>query len=40
MNVPLERSSRYLNMPLDLAARGLLLTEMMHLHQGMVWRAP
>jgi hypothetical protein len=25
MNVPLERSSRYLNMPLDLAARGLLL---------------
>jgi hypothetical protein len=25
MNVPLERSSRYLSMPLDLAARGLLL---------------
>jgi copper chaperone NosL len=25
MNVPLERSSRYLSMPLDLVARGLLL---------------
>jgi hypothetical protein len=25
MNVPLERSNRYLNMPLDLTARGLLL---------------
>jgi hypothetical protein len=25
MNIPLERNSRYLSMPLDLAARGLLL---------------